>query len=338
MVLIFFFTLLGQCYTDEPGVELVSEWDFLLKQGVNSNSINYRGETLLGFSIKYGNFYSAKLLLEHGADPMQQSKDMTPMQMASESGKAAIVQLLIECNVPVRDANISLACAARKGNSKVCTWLLLHGASPDFTEEGYRPLCLAVKNGRFETAKVLLEHKANVDGVRGGNLTTPLWWASYGRNFGMARMLLDHNADLFGVRSYGSTTPLEVAAYNGCYSMEKLLILHGGGIRYNDLETQNCSKTFEEHYKRWARKRKKKISEESKREFNQEVQMKLVLTKQMYLDHLMCLANLKGVEDSLLSVDEANTIVDYAIGVRDHNSALLASLALLVDEEPMAFE
>ena len=83
-----FFEMLDICYIQEPDLKLVSEWNFLLDQGVDPNSVNNRGETLLSFSIKYQNFESAKLLLEYKADPMQQSRDMIPMQMASESRKS----------------------------------------------------------------------------------------------------------------------------------------------------------------------------------------------------------------------------------------------------------
>ncbi len=84
--------------------------------------------------------------------------------------------------------------------------------SPGYTglvgaQGGMTALLHAVREGHTETVLALLEAGANIDGVSGGDQTSPLLMATINGHFDLAMNLLGHGADP-GIASDAGATPL----------------------------------------------------------------------------------------------------------------------------------
>ena len=114
------------------------------------------------------------------------------------------------------------------------------------TADGTTALHLAAQYGNENTARVLLEHGANVharialprdDPVRrkflGGR--TPLHWAAVEGHDAIVELLLDHNADP-GAKNTSYRTPLQGAIRNGHELVARTLIKRGAPIDDQDEE------------------------------------------------------------------------------------------------------
>jgi cytohesin len=90
----------------------------------------------------------------------------------------------------------SLHFAAQKGNWKLCSLLITHGASVDLqTKRGETPLYKAAENGRTEAAEVLLNAGADLE-LRDENGFTPLHAATMKGNAEITKALIKGGADV----------------------------------------------------------------------------------------------------------------------------------------------
>ena len=108
---------------------------FLLKNGMNANHMNWREFTLLHDMAHTGDVQKAKLLIDYGADvdAVDDEYSTTPLGYAARWGHRQMVKLLLECGADPNKAAAEWATpkswARRKGEDAVVTELEGAGAT-----------------------------------------------------------------------------------------------------------------------------------------------------------------------------------------------------------------
>ncbi|KAG8412713.1 hypothetical protein J3458_013154 [Metarhizium acridum] len=173
------------------------------------------------FEYVLGNAHAARILLNHGADPMLvwDKECRSTLMSASNGGHVDVIELLLSeapsllrmghSTEALHDLGSKQLCtplimASLTGHWKAVTTLLNAGADPDpdteHEEEGggssLSPLCLASLNGWLQTSKALLENGADVNRPGAYNEGTALWCAAnFAASVPCCRALLAHGAD-----------------------------------------------------------------------------------------------------------------------------------------------
>jgi len=128
--------------------------------------------------------------------------------------------------------NQELINAARHGDLPVARKLVRNNPKlvDYYSEDGWTPLHLAAHYGHLETARILLQHGADVLAVsRNAMVNYPLHAAVAGNHTGMVALLLDNGADV-NKQQHGGWTPLHGAVNSGNLEMVKLLAESGADI------------------------------------------------------------------------------------------------------------
>jgi uncharacterized protein len=168
----------------------------LLKAGANPNGTLPGGETALMTASRAGNVEVVRLLLQSGAavDAKEEKRGQTALMWAAAEGHVAVIEELLKAGADFRmrlsTGYSPLLFAVREGRSDVVRLLLSKGADVNETIEtqqasGPRPasgagvprpgnsaLHLAVVNGHFELAAMLLDRGADPNAIGVGY--TPL--------------------------------------------------------------------------------------------------------------------------------------------------------------------
>jgi ankyrin repeat protein len=182
------FTALSQACTNGDAA-MVEE---LLKAGADANSFQAEGQTVLMTAARAGSVESVKLLLEHGAEvnAKESWRGQTALMWATAENHPAVVQVLVDRGADVnaqsatfdfRDLKVkpgdvpmhfprggftALLFAARGGFTDSAKILLEHGADVTVGDpDGTSALVLAIINGHYDTAAFLLDHKADPNGA-----------------------------------------------------------------------------------------------------------------------------------------------------------------------------
>jgi ankyrin repeat protein len=136
----------------------------LLERGANPNAQQARGQTALMWAASEGHADVVKLLLEHGADPGLASQASTRPERRPPGGMTALLF------------------AARQGKIDAVRALLDGGADIDQAgADNTSPLLIAVVNGHYELASLLIERGASPN-IADANGRTPLYAAVDLRN------------------------------------------------------------------------------------------------------------------------------------------------------------
>jgi ankyrin repeat protein len=160
----------------------------LLKAGADANSFQAEGQTALMTAARAGSVDAVKLLLDHGAEvnAKESWRGQTALMWATAENHPAVVQLLVDHGADVnivsgvfdfremkvkpgdvpmhfpRGGFTALLFAARGGFTESAKILLDHGADIKAADpDGTSALVLAIINGHFDTAAFLLDHKAD---------------------------------------------------------------------------------------------------------------------------------------------------------------------------------
>lgn len=110
--------------------------------------------------------------------------------------------------------------------------LIKYGADPTIRDgRDWTPLLLALSNGAYESAQVLVEAAPhNCPSLSTADLTSdelfPLHWAAKADRLSLVRMMLNKGADPNAVGACGET-PLMSAFYGGNHEVAQLLVEHG---------------------------------------------------------------------------------------------------------------
>ena len=151
----------------------------LLARGMDANSVNADGDTMLCLAARNGNARTAQALLGARANPNQPNRfGDTPLMLASLKGDLDIVRIL------------------QSGGAAV-------------NMRGWSPLIYAATGGHDDVVAFLLAHGADMN-ARAPNDTTALMMAIHEHHAGTARLLLARGAD-FRVRNQDGATALDWA-------------------------------------------------------------------------------------------------------------------------------
>jgi ankyrin len=187
----------------------------LLDAGADANAPDPAGDTPLMSVARVGRADAVTLLLDRGAkvDATDTTYQQTALMVAVRENHPEIVKLLI-----ARGASVNV----RTRVGRAPAWVLpnsqpgfghgigiVRGGSPDRgrrapTPGGMTPLMYAARDGRMETARMLLEAGADIN-VRDANDITPLIAAITNNHPDVARFLIERGADIKAVDWYGRT-------------------------------------------------------------------------------------------------------------------------------------
>lgn len=164
------------------------------------------GYSLIHALAEYGDAAPLRVLLERGADPDARDGD----------GNAAI----------------HLA-TAHENAEHILPVLLAHSADIDSrTRKGETPLMIAVKNGRADIVKLLIDSGADI-GAKDDFEYNAFHHSAYQERADIVRILLANWADVDGVSRYGRTA-LHIAADRGHGSVVKVLKEAGANLKLKD--------------------------------------------------------------------------------------------------------
>jgi len=187
----------------------------LLAEGADAKAVNRYGVTPLSLAATNGSASMIESLLKHGADPnFALPGGETPLMTASRTGRVSAVRALLAAGAKVeakepRFGQTAVHWAAAEGHAEVVAELIRAGA--DFRirlDSGFTPFLFAVREGRIEAARALLDAGVDVDetveplpnavrkpvGVPRAGVSA-LALAVTNAHFDLASFLLDRGAD-----------------------------------------------------------------------------------------------------------------------------------------------
>jgi ankyrin repeat protein len=162
----------------------------LLKAGSDPNAAYGAGETPLMLAARTGNLNAVKLLIDRGANVngADEFKGYTPLMFAATENQAEVAKLLIEhgANVNARSRRFEF------GSLKEAAG----GALMERAEGGMTPLQYAAREGNIETGQVLLRAGADVNAAEPQHNFTPMLIAIYNGKYDFASVLIEHDANV----------------------------------------------------------------------------------------------------------------------------------------------
>jgi ankyrin repeat protein len=193
----------------------------LLDAGADPNGPDPTGETPLMTAARIGNPDAVKVLLDYGAivDARDPEFQQTALMMAVRENHAPVVQILVE------DWHADVNARTRIG--KTPQWVLpnsvpgfghgigiVRGGLPDrgsryLTPGGLTPLLYAARDGRLESAEILIKAGATLEQTDANGIT-PLLMAVANNHIDVARFLIDKGAQV-NVSDWYGRTPLWTA-------------------------------------------------------------------------------------------------------------------------------
>ena len=137
----------------------------LLKRGMDVDSVDPAGNTLLIIASRNGNEQMVEMLLRHHASPLKINKyGDSALMLAALKGHLDIVTALVAAGAEMNpdDGWTALIYAAFEGHSEVVRFLLDKGADIDAqAPNGATALMFAARNGHRETVALLLQDDAD---------------------------------------------------------------------------------------------------------------------------------------------------------------------------------
>lgn len=200
----------------DGGAEMMG---LLLDNGADANATDPSGETALMAAAREGTSKAVMVLLDRGAriDAADPTFGQTALMLAVREDHPAVVDLLIKRGADV-NARTRIGPAPKPrmpgegggshGEGIVRSGIPPQGARPA-QPGGMAPLLFAARDGRTESAKLLLEAGAKIE-LADANGMTPLLIALLNAQFPAAQLLLAKGAAV-NVRDYWGRTPLYAA-------------------------------------------------------------------------------------------------------------------------------
>jgi ankyrin repeat protein len=191
----------------------------LIGAGADPNAPDAAGETPLMAASKEGAPKAVALLLDHGAkvDARDPTFGQTAVMLAVREDHPAVVELLIKRGADV-NARTRVGPAPRPrmpgegggshGEGIVRSGIPPQGARPP-QPGGMTPLIYAARDGRIESARLLLDAGAKID-LADANDVTPLLTALLNGKLPVAKLLLERGANV-NVHDWYGRTPLWAA-------------------------------------------------------------------------------------------------------------------------------
>ena len=204
----------------------------LLEDGLDPNGAQPDGMTALHWSAYRDNLETAELLIESGADPDAQNRyGVTPLHLACVNGNSAMVEVLVgagaDPNGVQRGGETALMTAARTGKVGAVRVLLDHGAEVGAREAvgGQTALMWAAAEGHAGVVRLLVKSGASVEARLASGFTPLLFAVREGRIEAM-KALLEAGADANDWIRPPANTLSEARGYRGAppYGASALLI------------------------------------------------------------------------------------------------------------------
>jgi len=241
----------------------------LISSGIDINTKDSIGSTVLHYAVESGNEDLVTLLIDNGAEVNAKDdwEGATPLYKAVSAGYRRIVQLLL-----AKGANVNARCdhqatplheAVFMCRRNIAKLLIAHGADVNAKNaDGYTPLHFAVigdnlayiegfreadndnfgieeeflEKAMIDMMKLLINHGAKVN-EKDDLGSTPLHYAMFGVPIGVAEFLLSEGANPNIKNEYGQSM-LHEAASDGHLDFVKLFLGHGVDVNAKDIKGQ----------------------------------------------------------------------------------------------------
>ncbi len=193
----------------------------LVEGGANPNLAGEGGETPLMTAARTGNTGTMQTLMAHGADvnACDRQTAQTALMWAVRGNHAAAVELLVahgaEVNAQTKIGPEPPRRAPNAGGGSHGLGINRGGTPPRGTLDpalgGMSALHYAVRDGRFEIARILVEAHADVNQFEANGIS-PMLSAISNDHVEIAQFLLDHGADPNPADAWGRTALFEAVA------------------------------------------------------------------------------------------------------------------------------
>ena len=138
----------------------------LLARGMDPNSVDASGDTLLGIAARNGSARVVAVLVAAKADPEKPNRyGDTPLLLASLKGDLDTVRALVAAGASINPRGWTpLIYAATGGHDAVATFLLQRGADINATSpNGTTALMMAIREHHLDTARLLIGRGADLN-------------------------------------------------------------------------------------------------------------------------------------------------------------------------------
>ncbi len=137
----------------------------LLRRGMDVNTVDYQGNTLLMIAARNNNVELTRFLLENRANPERRNPyGDTALMLAAMRGHKEIVALMLMHRPELNHSGwTALHYAAFSGHADILALLIAAGANVDLLAPNrFSPLMLAARNGHLAAVRVLVGAKADL--------------------------------------------------------------------------------------------------------------------------------------------------------------------------------
>lgn len=203
--------------------------DSLIQSGASINSRDENGQTPLHYAAERGLMECMEILVKHGASLHDiDNFGFSPFLWAVVAGQEGPITRLLfmdaDANSFSADGKSALAWAASLGWSSTAKMLIEHRANIYDTRNMQQTLPLeeAAASGNLLTVRILLDRGGNPN-HRNRDGWSAIHWAAEEGHLEIVHLLLDAGANPNAVSSYG-TSPLHCAANGGHVSIVSLLL------------------------------------------------------------------------------------------------------------------
>lgn len=226
---------------------------FFIDAGLEINTLDNEGYTMLSYAAEYGNMGIIDFLLENGADGnVVNFNGSKPLHLAAQFGHKDIVKLFLNIDIPVDSCDHNgctalhyiadkkyIPIAARRKYQELILFLVHSGADLNAVDRKRRtPLLLAAQKTSKHIVEMFIKCGADVN-CPDENQYTVLHRSSERGWSGIVKLLLegkfdiDVNAKVSDFSDF-QKTPLMIAARFCRKDIAKLLIKHGADIKCKD--------------------------------------------------------------------------------------------------------
>jgi len=236
----------------------------LILAGANVDQLAPDGSTSLLIAADEGNYKVVQALLNGGADcNTSLSNGATALHLAALCGNHKVVKVMLaaapptccKCNVNKTAAGglSALHLAAHEGHSE-CIRLLVKAPNIDLnrlSDAGATPLMVAVKMGKYDAAKALLEAGVALNvGANAPGIVLPYLTVAVAQgDYWLTHLLLEHGAKLDLVRGRNGNSEAMVAGIAGDFDILHLLVTeHGASTTAQNDGGQNVAAILDKLY------------------------------------------------------------------------------------------